>query len=104
MACRVRRSCPLAPAGCNLTCSFCQNLDISKARDFDDARSRSAAHTYLFITGFNVSVSRISVSSSNTNFIRDNRLWRDQRRRLAAAAFSMSPYGGSPDRSIQAAA
>ena len=24
--------------------------------------------------------------------------------RLAAAAFSMSPYGGSPDRSIQAAA
>jgi len=29
-------------AGCHLTCTFCQNWDISKARDFDRLQDRAA--------------------------------------------------------------
>ncbi|MBF0094075.1 MAG: AmmeMemoRadiSam system radical SAM enzyme, partial [Alphaproteobacteria bacterium] len=32
-------------AGCNLTCKFCQNWDISKARDFDRLQDRASPAT-----------------------------------------------------------
>src|SRR2546430_5863320 len=38
---------PFGTAGCNLTCKFCQNWDISKARSHDRRQSEAAPETIV---------------------------------------------------------